>query len=327
MIREVDASRAAHLLRQATHLVQMWRNTSVETAELAEDHEMLEADARMMRELQDGMRFHTLPVAGLGSGRGTVKDKFVAVMHAFFLEASSSMHGLAAYCKSVVTTTTDYGVEFSLNTVKPVRLRKIFPWLLEMGAPSPPMPAQGCYDEADDMPDPPPAFAAYHPDGPEVALDEALAMPGLLHILHNAGNSILSVVAELDGAVDKLAEVCKLIRNPDTGARLREHCFGGPVGRTFHEDLKKFRGRVYRARWGSVAFAVFELLMLQEALRHFWNLERYLGGAQPARDDDGGAKIYMVDEAIQDPYLWALLQTLDAMFEIIRQLESIGVQR
>ena len=42
------------------------------------------------------------------------------------LAQSSSMHGLASYCKTVVTTTADYGVEFGLNTVQPVRLRKVF---------------------------------------------------------------------------------------------------------------------------------------------------------------------------------------------------------
>lgn len=54
----------------------------------------------------DGIQCHTLPLISLASGRGTVKDKFVAVLHALFLDASMQVEGLRTYCSSIATITT-----------------------------------------------------------------------------------------------------------------------------------------------------------------------------------------------------------------------------
>lgn len=114
-------------------------------------------------------------------------------------------------------------------------------------------------------------------------------VPGLLHILHYAGNSILSVVPRFDAAVSQLAEVCTLIRSEDTCTRMRERCFAGLVAQEFHQQLKAFSAKVYRARWGTVAFAVADILKLAAPLRRFWDLKRNLGGAQPGPEEEGGS--------------------------------------
>lgn len=76
------------------------------------------------------MSFHTLPICVLGSGRTSLCDKFVAVVHAMMLQAGGDSQSLVKYMKEARIFTTDFGVEYGLPSVLPATLRDVLPELL-----------------------------------------------------------------------------------------------------------------------------------------------------------------------------------------------------
>ena len=278
-------------------------------------------DSELFQQLTCHFTLHRLPVLSLASGRTTLADKFAIVMHAIFLEAGSSSIGVVSYCESVSSFATDFGVEFGLSSVAPVPLRRLFPWFPKVDQ-SPPILAVA--DTWDDM-----SGTEGPAESAEVGFTRSLAAPGVLHIIHNATNDLLSAVPELDDAVESLAQVAAFLRHTHTRERLQEACFGDTVGRTFHASLKGFSGKVHRGRWGTVAFANESVLALQAPLRRFWDYEKYRAVAgvacsselQPHQaGDKEGVRMQIVDEALASSFWWAQLITLDFVFRLIRRL-------
>eukprot|EP00972_Heterocapsa_arctica_P072077 10644813-Heterocapsa_arctica.AAC.1 len=115
-------------------------------------------------------------------------------MHAFNLETGSSAR-LQSYCASIASVTTDMGVEFSLSNVHSASYLDLFQWAVDEN----PLAGHGEDAGLDDVPDI--QDAQVH-----VTLRGSLAIPGLMHFIHNAGNSLLTVMKTLDGAIDRLAE-------------------------------------------------------------------------------------------------------------------------
>jgi hypothetical protein len=93
-----------------------------------DDDEAMEMDLVMMHDLASKMHLHHLPIVVLGSGRTTLRDKFCAIMHSFFLEAGSTFDSLASFCSDIITCTTDFGVEFGLASVQPHDITAILPF-------------------------------------------------------------------------------------------------------------------------------------------------------------------------------------------------------
>ena len=98
------------------------------------------------------------------------------------------------------------------------------------------------------------------------------------------------------------------------------------MAQAFRPVVAKFHAKVNEGRWGSVAFAIPEVLKMQVPLKRFWNLESFRFG-QPdtqhhGRQDEAGSgvKLDLVNEAIESPDFWAQLQTLDQLFELVRDI-------
>ena len=184
------------------------------------------------------------------------------------------------------------------------------------------MPVDDCWDIDSDI-------CGGDPDdhGKPISLGCSLPVPGLLHIVHNATNDIMRSVQEFDDLISEVAEIATLLRHNYTCERLRESCFSCMVGKTFHHELKAFKGKVHRGRWGTMAFATQDILDLQSGLRRFWSLEKYEAlaadgnapGAGQHRAQEG-VKLQVADAAITSPLFWGRLATLDEVFELIRKL-------
>lgn len=263
--------------------------------------------------LHKGLRTHRPPPVILGSGRTSLIDKFCACMHAFNLESGCAAQ-LQTYCESIASVTTDLGVEFSLPDIYSANYHDLFPWAVRE---DPCAGEAGCResDDLDELPEEGQAQAQHC-----VTLRGALSIPGLLHVIHNASNSLLNVMQTLDSAVDKLAEVAKLLNTNATCDRLCSSCFAGPLGQQHHERLKSFQGCVYKARWGSVAFCTQAVLGLERVLRWGWSKDAYLAACADAggqvRNDH--IQLDIIDEAINDEYWWACLQTVDHIMAVVR---------
>eukprot|EP00969_Alexandrium_andersonii_P278120 12294296-Alexandrium_andersonii.AAC.1 len=90
-----------------------------------------------------------------------------------------------------------------------------------------------------------------------------LAVPGLLHIVHNASNDLLMCMPSLEESVDALAVVCRFISNKTNRERVVALLFDTPQGRPFKAKVERFFVKVHKARWGSVAFATEAMLELE----------------------------------------------------------------
>lgn len=272
----------------------------------------------MINELQNGLPLHHLPLITLGSGRTTLLDKFQTLVHAFALESGGTCEELARYCSQIRVITSDFGVEFSLSRVRPAPVRTLIPWYKEdLGEVS-----EGKQNQEEWEVDSPAEVDAPAGLDTKVSIEEAIPTPGLLHIIHNATNSLLDSVPELEEIVEGMATICTFLREPYTCARLVDACFCSIQARPFQEQLKRFDGKVNRARWGSLAFACSSLLSLERPLREHWNLEAYQKGDQNSEQRSSPAtapgNLQQIDEAIESSEFWAKLQTLNCLFELVR---------
>ena len=76
----------------------------------------------------------------------------------------------------------------------------------------------------------------------DVGYDNALANPGLMHIIHNAGTDLLAAVPVLDAAVTKLAAVATMLERKGTRRRMLATFYDSRSGRSYHADVNKWSG-------------------------------------------------------------------------------------
>lgn len=160
---------------------------------------------------------------------------------------------------------------------------------------------------------------------PEVSIgcENSVAIPGLLHILHNAFLGLGSCMTNFSDTVSQLKHVADLMRQPESKERLLKTCFQGPLGQGLSHDIKAFCGHVYEERWGTVSDCTLQILQCEGSLRHMWSLERYINCATAPGEGDGqvvqgqGAEtragsvnLEAASNAISDPFFWAFLHML-----------------
>ena len=284
-----------------------------------------------MTAISRSITHHHLPIMGLGSGRTTLQDKFCSVMFAMLLEAGSTENSLNVFLQGIIAGTFDLGVEFALSKVRATSLQQLFPWYqvdkdgpVECADVEPgPEGLDVCQDLVDAhfgfdiVPDPEPVQ--------NISLSHMLSVPGPLHILDNATNSLLDHMPFLRTAIPQLTAVSKFLSDSETTRRLLATCFSSPIAQAFHSVFTGFHAKVNEGRWGSIAFAVPEVLALQAPLRRFWNLDAFRVACQPgnqgSKEADGfGPRLEVVSESIESAEFWAQLQTLNILFDVVREL-------
>ena len=179
-------------------------------------------------------------------------------MHAMWLESGSAI-ALQEYCNSFVSTTSDLGTEFAIADIADTPIKSVLPW-----AQLPEQELQIIAGDDLDLEDiPEEGFEPADDPSFEVGLGASIAVTGLLHILHNAGNELTSACESLPDTVEQMKQVAKLLASPSSNDRLRSTCFGSALARPFDAQLRRYSGKVYEARWGSVAWSAQELLKLE----------------------------------------------------------------
>lgn len=251
--------------------------------------------------MQAELQYHNFPPMVLGAGGSGLPHKFHAILFAIFLEAGTTQASLAKFCREICAATSDLCTEFSLTKVVPLPVGSVLPW----------MRLDETYDpfavrESDD-------FETGEPQAVNVSFSSGLAYPGLLHVIHNAASEVLTVTGVLDSQVEALAKVCALLSDKQSCDRLKERCFASPVGQQFHKKLEEFSCRVYRPRWGSIAFCCRAVLDIKPILLFGWSLDRYTGMTLTP-----GVELQLANSAITSPYWWASMQVLDALYQLVR---------
>ena len=285
-----------------------------------DDAPALQIEEELMATLSSGIDEHHLPIMALGSGRTSLQDKFCSVMFAMMLEAGHSEACLSKFARDIVAGTFDLGVEFSLSTILPTSFRTLFPWF-EVKV--------ECQDapelDADHLQD----------DGFDVVVDEEaqaslsfanmLSVPGPLHVLHNATNLLIKQLPYLGQAVPRLVALSRFLSGKISKERLLATCFSSPVASIFKGDFTRFHAKVNESRWGSIAFAIPQILDLKAPLERFWSLQAFNHGsgqkpAQQQASEESGPRLEYINETIESPEFWAQLLALDKLFTVVRDL-------
>ena len=255
------------------------------------------AQAELQSNIRQLLVLERPPPVVLGSGRTSLPNKLAATMHALYLETGSA-RDLGTLTSEITSCTSDLGTEFNIVRVQGARARELLPWL------SVEVPAN-----EDDWP----------VEDEFLHFPNAFAVPGILHILHNAAKRMLTGLPELSAAVDALSAVAEMIRKKHTKERLVQRCFSSEVGQQLRPLIEAFKGKVHVARWGAIAFATSQILHIERPLRWGWNLDLFLG---PAADQasEQAVKARAVDEALTAEYSWASVKIIDKIHKAARHL-------
>jgi hypothetical protein len=148
-----------------------------------------------------------------------------------------------------------------------------------------------------------------------VGLDSGIAVPGLMHIVHNASNSLLTVTTTFAEAVDKLSAVADMLSKPESLKRLLATCFSDPIGSLHAAALRAFVGHVHKERWGTIATCVRNILKIKSRLRFGWNLDSYLNdqAGKEVRD-----RMQLIDEAIRSDFWWSCIEAAEYLMSVVR---------
>ena len=178
------------------------------------------------------------------------------------------------------------------------------------------------------LPDEEDEFGMSDPRHSLADVSQVLDAPPLHHIIDNATEGLGTAMKDWEPTVDAATLICKLVGRRDHRPRLLQRCFSSDIGATYIPALQKFRGHIFRGRWGTVAFGIQEVLKIQGALRWGWDLDAYLHGENRYYDTlDGGAvkrphalDVNEIDAAIRRPFFWAMMITIDMICGTIRAL-------
>ena len=252
--------------------------------------------------------------------------------------------------QSIPAWLSDYGTEVGFASVKKILVKDLLPHFQDPEADNKLGQAQAtqlpvsCEHEVDFAEEPAPepqpevdfADLDSDPAGPQrrepcVDVTASLEVPGLLHIISNAGISLSSAMEYYDEAIYKLTKVSNIVNSKESKDRLYETCFANCIaGRELFRPLRAFRAKCHVERWGTVSHCVQAILADVEApLRWGWSLDRYLNGSQshPQLDRDAAdpenphrSRLDVVDEAITDPFWWGYLRMLSKIAETLNVL-------
>eukprot|EP00971_Amphidinium_carterae_P295656 5871705-Amphidinium_carterae.1 len=189
----------------------------------------------------------------------------MAVLHGVYLEAGSSRASVERYMKSLRVGTFDLGVEFALNTFTPISAREVFPWYTFT-------------DDGECALQPANSLAFDHVDNTadhEISLAHMLSTPGPMHILDNATQSLTDGMPYVGQAMEPLIAVTRFLATKMSSERLASTCFSRPTSSMYQKQIKSFNKKVNPGRWGTVAFATSESLLLEWPLRKFFYLPTY----------------------------------------------------
>jgi len=268
--------------------------------------------------------YHRPPPVTLGAGATTIADKFKVLMHANYLEAPE-LKTLQAVCREFVGYTTDMGVEYLLKRIRNPSIKTLFPWLPRRAAEQ----SQFCEEGEDSQ----------LCSDDTVGLENTVPFCGLLHVIHNAGNDLEKSMKTLQGTVDTLDEITKMLRRKRTVERLCETCYNSPLGRPMQSKLKSVKVKVHRKRWGTVAHANVSCSGVELELRWGWSKNKYMrksthmGESEVVYADDNAlrmegeldgwdhaVKVESIDKGIMDPFFWGSLMMMENIYRILRVL-------
>ena len=90
------------------------------------------------------------------------------------------------------------------------------------------------------------------------------------------------------------------------------------------EKTRGSLGNFHEARFGTLWFAVSELVRIEHALRFAWSKDAYNSGAKADGKDDRSLKVDVADEAIRSQTFWGYICMLDCVGSVFDVLARFG---
>ena len=108
--------------------------------------------------------------------------------------------------------------------------------------------------------------------------------------------------------------------------RLLERCFNEMPAKASAHLIEKFAAHFHEGRFGTLWYAVSELLHIEKALRFAWSKAKFLAGGTSKNDsaDEHSLKVDLADEGIRSPLFWGYLFMLHNVGEIFDALARFG---
>ena len=282
-----------------------------------QDDGRLGREATAMEKVIAAVAWHVAPAVQIGFGASSLYHKLHSVFHAIRLELSSHRE-LVEYWQQVHCICSDYGTEYKLAYLRPVR--DMLPYWRDTAVDE----APAALEDEDD--------ALLQPPRPDIPFSHLLAHDGILHTIDNATKDLGTAMTGFKLVIRKLKSVCRLVRKKGSQDKLVQRCFEpSPVARHFIDDIRKFQGSVHLGRWGSIAFALPQIIALQHPLRYAFSLNRFRQGSREKPEDEsdatdtddelrGQGRADVADRAIHDPTWWAYLIMLEEIAKLLRRL-------
>ena len=254
---------------------------------------------------------HTfLPVA-LGLRSSGMANKVAALFHALFLE-TGSLQGIERFCESVVSVTTDMGVESGVCDFHALNVADFLPdWLLP-----PEVEADGA-EEAPPAPD-----LAWHAAW---LLQNAIPVPGMLHIVSNILTDAHSKLSHWDIFHGQLKDLGKLLCHAPRRDRFIRMCVKGKHWDNMIDLIDVAFPTMYEKRWHHVLQLGKKVQSVWAILKDCWKPRLYQEGhsGEDGRDQvaDDEFSVDAVSKCLADQMFPAYLAMV---VEIDRVAEGLG---
>ncbi|CAE7195772.1 unnamed protein product [Symbiodinium natans] len=302
----------------------------------------LESEARLAGLLSKTTYKHPMVPVGLGSARADLWHELHAMYHSLFLECGSP-ELVASVARSVTAVISDRGTEAGIPQAHRVPFHFFFPHfqapltveadgdagLPEDAQPDGPVAAQVIGQQ------PPPGAEE---EDPGLSMQQALPVPGCLHIVHNATRNMLHAMPNFEEKAKKpFTAVVEVLHSSYTRQRFVATCLDGE-GRVYAGMFATFPHTVVKWRFGTLAAVCKDLLPLEAVLRRFWDLGkmRFLvpgqanrperaeenAGAAFGDDHPRGPNLELASEAIRSHVFWAWVRMVSELAEIVSHTEN-----
>jgi hypothetical protein len=277
---------------------------------------------------------HTCVPATLAWRRASLLHKLECMVQSFLMEVSGEIAGVEKHLGTFYSWTTDQGVESLQADVEWVRVGDLLEWLPGGASKRSSTIQQHSLDELDlpeDDSQPPPIliesreeqFARQH------LMPNTLWVPGILHILHKATETLLDALESWKDCVkEQVNALIKFLSKSYCRDAFVSVCLlqKGDDASQFSQLYATFAPRVADWRWGSLLVALCHIIPLQYSLVRYWNhnaMAKDFGRSKKDTEEDGEF-LPGVTKAITSDFLWAYVAMMLLLGEVLVSMTALA---
>ena len=225
----------------------------------------------------------------LGHGHAAVQDKVMALLSSAWLLAGPAVEGLAHFCSSVRSLTTDFGVEKGICD-----FRNALPAFAgHMGLECPGWVAKQAW-----------------------TFPNAIQIPGWNHIFSNLVKDTMASLAVWPSILERLRGICFFFRNADYRYSWQRQLQAKNIQGIDIGVLDHFTASFAKWRWETLHLVLTKVCQLAPLRVHF--------DASLYRNTKDAAGLKTVEESFNDPQFWAWTRVMQSVVQLVEQARLWG---